>query len=36
MIVEKESPMYINNDNNAPVQLQAMGKEEKKAKELIK
>ena len=36
MIVEKESPMYINNDNNAPVQLQAMGKEQKKAKELIK
>ena len=36
MIVEKESPMYINNDNNAPVQLQVMGKELKKAKEFIK
>ena len=36
MIVEKESPMYINNDNNTPVQLQIMRKELKRAKELIK
>lgn len=35
MIVEKESPMYINNDNNTPVQLQIMRKEFKRAKELI-
>jgi hypothetical protein len=33
--VEKESPMYINSVNDAPVQVQVMGKELKRTKEAL-
>lgn len=33
--VEKESPMYINSVNDAPVQVQVMGKELKRTKESL-
>ena len=33
--VEKESPMYINSGNDAPVQVQVMGKELKRTKESL-
>ena len=35
MIVEKGSPMYINSVNDAPVQVQVMGKELKRTKESL-
>ena len=35
MAVEKESPMYINSGNGAPVQVQVMGKELKRTKESL-
>lgn len=36
MTVEKESPMYINSGCDAPVQVQIMGKDMPKAKNVIK
>ena len=36
MIVEKESPMYINSGNGAPVQVQVMGKDLPYAQKVIK
>lgn len=36
MVVEKESPMYINSGNGAPVQVQVMGKDLPYAQKVIK
>ena len=36
VVIEKGSPMYINNDNDTSLQVQVMGKELQKAKQLIK
>ena len=36
MTVEKGSAMYINTESGAPLQVQVMGKELKRAQELIK
>ena len=36
MIVEKGSPMYINSESGAPIQIQVLGKYMQSAKEVIK
>ena len=36
MIVDKESPMYVRNVDNSPFQIQGLGNELNKAKEVIK
>ena len=36
LVADKKSPMYITNESNAKVQVQVMGYDLEKAKELIK